>query len=187
MYSQFRFAEILVPEHKHGMANLGNILYKLDKQEQIMKIFIGYDPFKKGQEPQKILTGEEALMCFKKMLGYEECVNNLNLSDILYAVSYASGLSYDTLREKTRIREVVFARFLVMVTAHKELLYSLALAGSLFGKDHATVLHAKKEVEKEDKYLKEYQVTMKNSFYKKLEEIRAEKLASKQEPTKQIA
>lgn len=56
------------------------------------------------------------------------------------------GIHPSLLRIKNRKREVVEARQVLMVYRHKTLKKSQAEAAKPYGKDHATVIHAKKTI-----------------------------------------
>jgi len=68
--------------------------------------------------------------------------------DILQEVSGKTGISIERLREKTRKREIVDARFIYFRRAREVLGTRISLANiglEAGGKDHATVLHGIKE------------------------------------------
>lgn len=65
---------------------------------------------------------------------------------ITSAVCQSYGVAYDQINVKSRKRELVEPRQVIMTLLNTVARYSLANAGFLFGKDHATVLHAKKTI-----------------------------------------
>ena len=67
--------------------------------------------------------------------------------EILKMVCEHQGLPMEKVLNKTRKREYVFCRQLAMTICYNARIESLAEIGSIIGgKDHATVLHAKKTI-----------------------------------------
>lgn len=60
------------------------------------------------------------------------------------AACYATGADRDKLHDRSRKHNVVFARYLIAVTANKKLGLSLSKSGKLVGINRSTVSHAKK-------------------------------------------
>lgn len=73
-------------------------------------------------------------------------LKQINLEGILSEVSGKANIPVETLKMKTRKREIVEARQIYFKRAKRETSFSLASIGALVGKDHATVLHGIKTV-----------------------------------------
>lgn len=73
-------------------------------------------------------------------------VKQVNLNGILFDISQKSRIPIETLKAKTRKREVVEARQIYFKRAKELTTSSLASIGELVGRDHATVLHGIKTV-----------------------------------------
>ena len=71
---------------------------------------------------------------------------SLNYKEIIEKVIELEGFTPEELKMKCRKRELVFARQIAMFFCRKLTTVSLALTGSYFGRDHATVLHAVKTI-----------------------------------------
>jgi chromosomal replication initiation ATPase DnaA len=74
--------------------------------------------------------------------------NDYTLEYVLEEVSCASGISIDTLKKRTRKREIVEARYAYFLTVLKlneleKTNYSLQSIGDIVHLDHCTVLHSK--------------------------------------------
>jgi len=68
------------------------------------------------------------------------------------AVSHTWGITVSELKERTRRREVVEPRQVAMWWRIRNTRDSLSRIGSYYGRDHCTVLHAKKTVKDLMKY-----------------------------------
>lgn len=69
------------------------------------------------------------------------------ISEIVSLVRKYTGQDVRSLQVKSRKRHLVFPRQLNMYFLEKHTNYSLAMIGSIFNRDHATVLHAKKTIQ----------------------------------------
>jgi hypothetical protein len=84
----------------------------------------------------------------KKELRYRKADINKVMSSpvqVLHEVAQKTGFSVETLKGKTRKREIVDARYVYFRRAKEMTKASLAMIGSYVGKDHATVMHGIKE------------------------------------------
>jgi Bacterial dnaA protein helix-turn-helix len=63
------------------------------------------------------------------------------LDEVLNEVSKSFSITIEQLTKKTRKREVVIARSVYYMIAHKKLGYTCTAVADRIGKDHATVLH----------------------------------------------
>src|SRR5574341_645921 len=92
-----------------------------------------------------------------------------SLEQIIKKVADAFGLTEESLKSKSKTKELAWARQVGMYLAHKLTQYSLKSIGSKFGgRDHSTVIHACKLVEenlKEDPGLKNKIDQIINSLY----------------------
>lgn len=68
-----------------------------------------------------------------------------NLKKIITEVSKVTGVPIESIKSKTRKREIMLARRIFMVVARKTTSASLATIGAFVNKDHATVVHANRE------------------------------------------
>jgi len=73
----------------------------------------------------------------------------MTYKEICLSICEGEGIAYDDLVSRSRKRELVQTRQLCMYFGHMFLKHSMTLAaiGAPFGRDHATVLHAKKTVQ----------------------------------------
>ena len=74
-------------------------------------------------------------------------VNNSNVNFIINLVANTTGIPYEKMRLKSRKREVCTARTMSIYLINKHLESSLLTfesIGGIFGKDHSTVSHIKK-------------------------------------------
>lgn len=69
-----------------------------------------------------------------------------SIAVVAQVVSSETHLSISDIKNKTRKREIVEARQIIMYFAMKLRLGTLQKVGDYFGKDHATVFHAVKTV-----------------------------------------
>ena len=149
----------------HGMPEIGEILYEYYEKAMILNIYIDYDRTKKDNIPHKVLTGEQAK---KVYIDFSDPVNILSEEIIIDIACDSANLTRDKLFEETRKEEPVYARFLVMWALKKYLHFSFDAAGKVVDKDHATAIHAFKEISKHDRYLKPAQVDIRKRFMSKL-------------------
>jgi hypothetical protein len=68
------------------------------------------------------------------------------INETLYAMEEETGFPADLLIGRSRKTELVTARFICMVTIKRFSKMSLKNIGSIFGRDHSTVIHARDEV-----------------------------------------
>lgn len=71
-------------------------------------------------------------------------------NQIIKGVSSYYGVSEKVLKGPLRTKTVVEVRWVAMQQIHEETTLSLTEIGGLFNRDHATVCHALKQLEKED-------------------------------------
>ena len=69
------------------------------------------------------------------------------MSHIVALVRKHTGYSVDELKVRSRKRHLVVARQLNMYFMKRHTRFSLAVIGSIFNRDHATVLHAQKTID----------------------------------------
>ena len=84
------------------------------------------------------------------------------IEGILYQVSSLSDIPVETLKLKTRKREIVDARFIYFKRARLLTRDSFASIGALVGKDHADVMHGIKQVNTVPELIRKY-----DSYYNK--------------------
>lgn len=85
---------------------------------------------------------KKILIDLKKLVDIETDSMELIISEVRKYQRVPNNFTYT----KSQKRDVVFARQLSMYFGCKLTKYSLMKIGSYFGKDHATVLHAKKTI-----------------------------------------
>ena len=68
------------------------------------------------------------------------------INETLYAMEEELGFPADLIIGRSRKTELVTARFICMVTIKRFSKLSLKNIGSIFGRDHSTVIHARDEV-----------------------------------------
>ena len=102
---------------------------------------------------------------FEKITEELEIDNNLypkiyRFMDVINTIEIITGINEETIKSRTRRREVVDVRQVAMYLVQKYTRLNLKKTGELFNRDHATVLHAKRRVE-----------DAKNGFNNELREI----------------
>jgi len=90
-----------------------------------------------GKVPTDIEMLEGATQYRKTKIGHEL---------IISTISEYFDITYEQMTSKTRIREISYARQIAMYFIRRLSGYSLAMAGGLFQRDHATVLHAERTI-----------------------------------------
>jgi hypothetical protein len=123
----------------HLCPGIGVLEYVYDQKGK--ELVINHD----GNE-LKVFHGAAALSVFKKVS--ESDVNySQDELDIDVRAKIAFGHDIETLRMRTRIRAIVEERQIAMWYLSNNTKHSLAAIGALLGGyDHATVFHAKKQV-----------------------------------------
>jgi chromosomal replication initiator protein len=89
------------------------------------------------------INGDKCRIIFHRV---ESSKRKSILERILSDVSNKSGISEETLKSKTRIREVAEARQIYFKRASQITKLSLAAIGKFVNRDHATVIHGIKAV-----------------------------------------
>lgn len=69
-----------------------------------------------------------------------------NKEGIVEAVSAVTSVSRDEMKSNSRLRRICTARHLAMYFLRKLTTLSLKEIGNVFGRDHATVLHAERKI-----------------------------------------
>jgi len=156
-----------ISEVVHNLPGLGLILYEYKRDIKELKIFVNYKYYSNENRPVRTMTGDDAKSMFLSISSENLDRKALSLESIENAIYNLTGWDFEALKVKLKTQELCFARQLCMyaiyVTNNDK---SLSDIGKLFGKDHATVLHAKRLIESENKYLKSFQVEMKTNFFK---------------------
>lgn len=75
-------------------------------------------------------------------------VSDLSIGNIIKAVATHFSLSEEAIRGRRRLASVAFPRQIAMYLSRKLTNHSLKEIGSIFGKDHSTVIHAYDKIEK---------------------------------------
>lgn len=83
---------------------------------------------------------------------------------ITHLASEICGTDPMEMKQKIRTDNVVFARYLAMWYMVTEMEMSYRLAGAYFNRDHATAIHGKKIIDKEDRFLKPQEKKWKSVF-----------------------
>jgi hypothetical protein len=123
----------------HLCPGIGTLEYVYDQKSK--ELVINHE----GNE-LKVLHGAAALSVFKKVSENDVDYTPDEL-DVDVRAKIAFGHNIETLRMRTRIREIVEERQIAMWYLSNNTTHSLSAIGELFGGyDHATVLHAKKQV-----------------------------------------
>lgn len=135
-------------DNEHGLIGLGNISYNYTYDNNRHLLIIRLHSVDKDIE----YVGNKAKNVYYKMINdtHKETINL-----VTRLACDAVGIPLIRIKEKSRKQEVVWARNMIFWYVNKYLHYSLALAGQLFDKDHATVIHGIREFNKPDKYQKE--------------------------------
>jgi len=101
------------------------------------------------------------LVTYVKISPNEPTIYTLSPHDILQEVSKKTGIPIERLKEKTRKREIVDARFIYFRRCRDVLGISYERIGlEVGGKDHATVMHGIKETENTKQVVEQY-----NQYY----------------------
>ena len=153
----------VINESSHGLIGLGSIEYDYqysskDKEVIITLLKFGHKFEYKNEQAKKIIS---------KLLDEDED-GKIKLIKQIAAIS--CHIPEFRLYENSREKEVVFARYLIFWYTTTYMDMSLKNAGELFFKDHATALHGKRSVNKEDVFLSREQRYWKNRFINKLKD-----------------
>ena len=151
---------IEMTEYDHGLSGLGSISYDYCYSQKNHKLTIKIAKL----DSEIVYNGMKAKQKYHKMMR-EETAETINLIKKISAD--AVGIPVHRLKEKSRKKEVVWARNMVMWYVKMHLKHTYAQSGELFGKDHATAIHAMKEFNKDNKYLTSQQSLWKSTFIKK--------------------
>lgn len=151
---------IEMTDSEHGLIGSGKISYTYTASNGTHRLVIYWHLLDK----EIVYTGIKAKNIYHRMIN-DTHIETLNLIKRLACDSV--GIPLIRINEKTRKKEVVFARYMVFWYVTKYLKYSFAIAGLLFEKNHDTALHGVREFNKESKYLNENQELWKNVFIKK--------------------
>jgi chromosomal replication initiation ATPase DnaA len=81
------------------------------------------------------------------VLEIEKDIKNIDLNDILKAVSEVCNIEIRVMKSKKRNRDYVTARHLFFYIAHKYTKTQLEVIGKALNCSHATVLHGCKKIE----------------------------------------
>jgi chromosomal replication initiation ATPase DnaA len=145
---------------EHGLIGAGLISYKYTADNGNHRLVIYFHLINK----EIIYTGIKAKNIYHRMIN-DTHIETLNLIKRLACDSV--GIPIIRIKEKSRKREVVYARNMVFWYVNKYLKYSLAVTGQLFDKDHSTAIHGIREFNKDNKYLTEDQRLWKKVFIQK--------------------
>jgi hypothetical protein len=148
---------IEISDSEHGLLGIGRVTYQYTSGNGNHTLKITMHDIDKEIK----YVGKKAQSIYKRFISDSD-KSTLNLIKRLSCE--AVGIPLFRLKEKSRKREVVWARNMVMWYANKYMKHSLQGSGDIFGKDHATALHAIREFNKCNKYLLEKQVDWKIDF-----------------------
>lgn len=86
---------------------------------------------------------------------------NIDITEIIQRVEYITGISYETMKGETKLREIVLARHIAMYLIRKFTKLTLVQIGAYFNRNHATVIYAVKKIEYEKEHYKDVQDILK--------------------------
>ena len=151
---------IEMTDTEHGLVGTGKVSYDYTANNGKHRLVIYWHLIDK----EIVYTGIKAKNIYHRMIN-DTHMETLNLVKRL--ACDAVGIPLIRINEKSRKREVVYARNMVFWYVNKYLKYSLAVSGQLFDKNHATAIHGIREFNKESKYLTESQRIWKKIFIQK--------------------
>lgn len=163
-FQQMRKKQIIeMNDREHGLRGLGDITYTYTYKDKCHRLDI--DVLLLNE--RLTYEGEEAKKYYYFLLrdGDKE---KIDLVKRLAADSI--GIPVIRLKEKSRKKEVVWARNMVMWYVNKQMRYTQEDTGAIFKKDHASVIHAVKRFDTDYKYLDAYQSISKKTFIRKCSE-----------------
>jgi hypothetical protein len=167
------------PEYDHGLIGLGTIFYKYYKQSETLEILINYNPASKDNQIVKKIEGSDAKKTWMELIDIDGIVDNFNIDDVFRAIYDISGYNKEHLSSRNRKEDVVFSRQLIMWSAKKHLKLTLAKAGALVLRNHATALYAYKQMERPDKFMDYWQASLRIEFKKRLANLARERQIKK--------
>ena len=114
------------------------------------------------------LSEQDASKIFERIVMQSE----FDVNTLLRFATESCNIQLFRIKEKSRNKEIVFARYLVIWYVKKYMEYSFAQAGSIFGKNHCTAIHGFRTIDNDPKFLNEEQKVWRRAFMNKLVENR---------------